>query len=526
MHFDEVFRPGNVWGMLNPAAIPQVQEISTIELFGHAVPLMYKEYLSSLQVLWFLPVGLFSDPLTGIRMLYAVYLFAGAGTGFLLFHRLWYWPAFIVTLLALTTPLLYPDVTYGFVPVIHLVPLAGAARCVVAHLRSGSRPALAGAAFLAAFSINVTSYISWTILGLGLAFVMVNPRRAWRVISTGWNPLIILTSAALGLFNYVYFNIAQGFPTARLFLERIFAVEEYNAHPIDGGQAAGAIDEAMGRVGLLTGYMDALGPITAVVAVASALVSIGVAVRAVRRGEWARYRWYYLPGLAIPVTYGAIIFSPNADRAGHFGVLAGVVEAWWVCAYLLTMRCFSKRLLMLRGRALPATLVAILAVGGLAVSRTENTELQRTGGADGFSTAIFGLHDYIKAEHITAGQILQVQWGTYAQLAFLERGEFGSPSVVWQVHAVPEIEEKGAIIANAVNNQGGDVLIPIVLDDPFPWGKDAVEAAAGALGGTLCLVEEFPQGDGTIRIQLYRLLAAQAARAAGAAARLECQSFG
>ncbi|MDR1151440.1 MAG: hypothetical protein LBK72_02990 [Bifidobacteriaceae bacterium] len=528
MAFDEVSRANNVWVWLNPDAVPQRQEVSSLSLFGHMVPLMFKTYVSAALVPWYLPLGLFADPLTGLRLLYPIYTFLGATAGFLAFRRLWYWPAAVVPLLCVASPLMYPEALYGFVTVLHVIPLVVAARLVVGYFRSGSRWALGGAAGLAALAINITVYSAWIVVGLGVSFIVVNPRRAWGILRDWRNLVMIAVGAAIGMFNYVYYNITQGFPTVRVFTDRIFALDTYNEQAIDGVTSHGVLSEAVGRIDLLPRYMDGVGPVAVAVWAACLAVCVTVAIRAIRAGAWASYRWYFLPVIGGAVAFGAILISPNADRAGHFGMLVGIIESALVCTYLMAAKAFGPAIPALRHRALPAVLVAALALGGMVASRVATEREIRVGGRNEHSTAIFGLVNYVLDNNIPSSQLLQVQWGSYSQLFFFTRGEYQSPDIVFQVLFAPT-DERVPIISDAVRDNGGDVLVPVYLmkdpvydDMDFSWAEGAVRDTARALGGELCVEQTFARADGREDIILYRVRTPEAALANP---REGCESF-
>ncbi|MDR1293383.1 MAG: hypothetical protein LBK59_00250 [Bifidobacteriaceae bacterium] len=518
MAFDEVSRANNVWVWLNPDAVPQQQEVSSLTIFGHMVPLMFKTYVSAALVPWYLPLGLFADPLTGIRLLYAIYTFAGAATGFLAFRRLWYWPATVVPLLCLTSPLMYPEVLYGFVTVLHVMPLIISARLVVGYFRSGSRWALFGAAAFAGLAINISFYSAWVVVGLGVSFVIVNPRRAWSAVRHWRNLVAVVAGAAIGLFNYVYYNVTQGFPTVRVFTDRIFALDAYNEHAIDGVASQGVLTEVGERLGLLPRYMDGVGPVAVALWAGCLAVCAAVAFTAIRTRSWASYRWYFLPVIGAVIAFGAILISPNADRAGHFGMLVGVIESALVCTYLMAAKAFGPAIPALRRRALPAILVGVLACTGALSSRVAIDRELRIGGRNEHSTAIFGLVDYV-LDNVPSSQLLQVQWGSYSQLFFFTRGEYATPGVVFQVLYEP-MDERVRIIADAVREHGGDMVVPVYLmKDPvhgdldFSWAADAVEETARALGGALCVEETFARADGREDIVLYRIRTGEVAQA-------------
>jgi hypothetical protein len=86
LQFDEVFRINNLIPLFNPEAYPYNQSIFDIHVFDVSIPLMYKQYISSVAIIPFLPICFFDNYLFGLRFLEFFYFFMSI-TGFFLLSQ-------------------------------------------------------------------------------------------------------------------------------------------------------------------------------------------------------------------------------------------------------------------------------------------------------------------------------------------------------------------------------------------------------------------------------------------------------
>lgn len=510
MQFDEVFRPNNLLPVLYPDAGPYDQSISSVTVLGKGVPLMYKEYISSASLLPYLPVALFADPVVGLRTLYLVYAIAVPSLGFLLFRDRAYWVAVVAPLLWTVSPLLYPEITFGFVDPYFLLALLPAARLFQSYVRRGGAWRVVVTGFLVGVAINVTFYATWVVVGLAVAGVVLYPRVLLDLVRR-W-VLLLATVAALlaGMVNYVYYNVTQGFPTVRPAFERIFRPDAYAENPIDFKESAGLVDEVVRHLRFVP---ELLGPAAAVIIVLVLGSLVVTAVGLVVAGRAHRLREVRLlgvPGIALVVAFGLILVSPNTTRRGHYAMLTGLLELCLVAAFVLLVR----QLPALHRRTV-ASVAVVLVVGytalGGATSRASVDRVIESGGSGFFSAAIFDLHDYLVAHDVDGSEVLQVQWGSAAQLYFLTKGELQSPSVMFQVMGAADDATRVDLVAAAVDGMGGRAYVPVYVDVAPPAGVDVdrlLHEVAVAEHGSLCLVEAFRGRGGTEDIRLYELVTA------------------
>lgn len=141
-------------------------------------------------------------------------------------------------------------------------------------------------------------------------------------------------------------------------------------------------------------------------------------------------------------------------------------------------------------------------------SRQAVQRVLRTGGDGFFSTAIFDLWDFIVDNDVNESELLQVQWGSYAQFYFLSKGEYVSPGVVFDVLGAPDEETQVSVVAAAVEELGGTVLVPVYTEVSPPAGVDVtrlLEEVADVEDGSVCTAAVFSDRALGEEIRLYRL---------------------
>ena len=507
MQFDEVFRLNNLMPVFHNDAQPYDQSISSITVLGVTVPLMYKIYISSAFLAPFLPVGLFADPLSGLRFLYLFYAVAIPSLAFLLFRTRNYWVAFTVPLLALVSPLLYPEITYGFVDLEFMLPLLVAAWLFREYLRRDRAWRLFIVALLVGVSVNMAIYAAWIVLGLGVAGVLLYRRSFWRIV-VRWRHLAALVSGlALGLLNYVYYNLTAGFPTVTPMFNRLFRPAVYAENTIDYKEPIGIVDEMISDLRYARTLLGPHAGVFLAILVAAALVTVVCAFVAARRGRFDEIRLHLVPIVALVVAFALILISPNTTRRGHYAVLVGLVELSLVCAFLLALR-FVPRVHVTQQRVIAGALALSIFTFAGTTSRHAVDAVIRTGGDGFFSSAIFDLRDYLQEEGTPATAVLQAQWGSGAQLYFLSKGTYAPPSVVGEVLGSPDLASRAAVVAAAIEASGGTSLIPVYTNASPPAGIDVtevLEAVASDEAGSVCTVEIFRDHLGGEEIRLYRV---------------------
>jgi hypothetical protein len=175
MNFDEVLRLNPLVRLVNPDARSISQAIYSVPIGSFQVPLMVKNYISSLTSIHLLPALLWGDQVFGLRVLYAVNLWLAAWLIFLSLFR--YGSLFALGSAALlaTTPHLYPEVRFGFASVVHVVCLTAAAFAWRHAFETGRTTSwfLGGAAV--GLAINLRGPTLWTVGGLFVGALLLFP---------------------------------------------------------------------------------------------------------------------------------------------------------------------------------------------------------------------------------------------------------------------------------------------------------------------------------------------------------------
>lgn len=507
MEYDEVFRVNNLVAVQQGGALPYDQAISSFEILGHSVPLMYKSYISSAFLLWYLPLGLFHDPLVGIRTLDQVSLILSAAVGFLLFRRRAYWAASGIPLLVMVSPLLYPDILFGFADVRHVIPMLVAAWFFQRFVRAEHTRDLFGSALFSAIALNISLYAAWIFAGLAVAALCFYWPTLRSVLTSVRHLGAALLASAIGCFNFLYFNLTQGFPTLRPLIDRFISPDGSNAHPIDFKQSHGVLGDAALRLPLLWGFLGSAAAVSIAIFLVAVAVTLLSFVGSLKARRIRADRVLYVPMLALLVSLAAILVSPNTTRRGHYGMLVVLLECAFFAGAVLAGRLLPKmRPATARGGAI-AMFAAFFALNA-SVSRASVDRQLVTGGQGFFSSAIFELYEYAVEDQRSELPLLQTQWGSDAQLYFLSDGSFTAPSIVFPLLGRPSEQARIQLVAQAVRAAGGAVAIPVYSNVPAVGGVDQIsllEGAAQTQGGSVCTEKVFTDRRGQEQIRLYRL---------------------
>ena len=196
-----------------PCSIPPFQ----VQLFGHQVPLMVLPYLGALKAWLYLPILEYLE-ITPV-VLRLPFVLAGAGSVYLFFRILdrvgGRWAATAGALLLATDASFLIGTSYDFGPIalLHLFLLAGIF-LVLRFEATRSTRYLAFAFFLFGLALWHKALFIWMLGGLGVATLVVIPKRMWELLSPGRVAVAIL-SFAVGALPLIYYNAATDGATLR-----------------------------------------------------------------------------------------------------------------------------------------------------------------------------------------------------------------------------------------------------------------------------------------------------------------------
>jgi hypothetical protein len=180
-----------------------------------------------------------------------------------------------------------------------------------------------------------------------------------------------------------------------------------------------------------------------------------------------------------------------------------------VSFFALSEKIFQKKYF---SKILIIVLICLILINSSVTGR-EIAKEKETKGTYNFSPAIFELNDYIHDESIQSRDIVFLEWGMYAQLYFLNKGEFKINSLVFQLYDTKSYRERRSIFKNYFVNQR-DILRSDTLY--FPVYSEGVNSRNDAIltdfkrfvvenNGTVTRIKTFYETNGDKVIYVYRL---------------------
>ena len=508
MQMDEVNRVINVIPLLNERADPIHQSTFTLNFFGVAIPLMYKEYISTACTLRFLPLAFFNDYLFGLRALYWIYFVASAIILFLVLRSKQPYMATFAPLLMVTAPLYYPEIRIGFADSLHVLFLALGCHLLSRFVSNpDSRSSLFWGAFLLFFAANQMLYFSWVIVGMTLATLLLYPDLWFQYASSLRNWIVFIFAASLGMTNFLVYNVMSGFPTVSIFFKRIFLPEEYNKRPLDYAKTKPFLEDIGEKVSQVPNFLGPHWKFFVAVTLLSFLVVLCCSLKWTREGRLRENRIYLLPFLGFSLILVLILISPKTTRAGHYVYVVPFLQIAVLTSVLLVGNLFKSR----HQSRLFVVGVPILLVGANFVASNQIvTEINRTGGTGLYSPAVFEFTDYLTEQKIDARNVVFLTWGLHTQPYFLNKGDFRINQLVFRLIDESTKEEKRLVLkyffssSKAQPEQGNRLYFPLYAQRRGDINEALIDLVE-SYGGTLKPERVFKERTGEDVIVLYRL---------------------
>lgn len=424
IEFDEVYRTNNIIPLINDNAEPYNQSILNIKLFGSNIPLMYKEYISTIFAIEYLPLKFFKDYAFGLRLLYLIYFIVFVLGFFIIVSRYTKTDyAYALTLMAITSPFLYPDVTFGFVSIEHFLFIALSLYLFCNYfINKKNILYLFFASFIFSFSANLVFYNMWIIVALVLCSLIFFPRHWIYFLSSFKRITVVCAGFFLGLFNYFVYNISNGFPTIKPLFLKIFVPQEYNKNPIDFKPTQPLLEDITYKFStIIKSFLGEYYFIYIILFLIILLIYIILLFKIIKIKRFQELKIYYFPLFVFILAFIFIIISPNTTRREHYARLVPLFEISFLMPLLLIEKIHTiNRPIKILIIMLPISLITLNCyVSNMAISLYNKTH-----GEGLFSPAIFDLNEYIKKQHIPSENIVHLEWGMYAQLYFLQKGEY------------------------------------------------------------------------------------------------------
>ncbi len=502
LSFDEVYRRNNLIPFFNAQAEPYNQSIYNFP--RTSIPLIYKNYISSLHLIpdlfW---VG-FDDYLFGLRLSYLVYFILGALALYAGLRTINQNLAFWTTLLVITNPMFFPECRYGFASPIHFLFIGLLLFLINKYLKSNHRPSYL--LFLISFFLfllpNFIFYSWWIVIASIITATIIYPKKFFRIISRPLNLVVITSGFIFGHLNFILYNRSQNYPSIRPLLNFIFNRKQYNQKPIDFSESAGFLADISNKLRMFSAQYEIPSKlfliILGLICLSYLVYSYQYKIR-----ELALKKWIWFPPMVLALTFIFILLSPNAHRSGHFVFLSPTWEIT-VALILLNLSKIWNRFKLVPVLCLNLIIIINFYGANAAVNRA-NIIL----GEKHFSPAFFQLNDYIN-DHQIKNKLIYLHWGFYSQLYFLNRGEIKSKNLIFELINNPTYDETKIIFDTFFNDPNTQALTdPIYFPLFTDWHQFTVEKFkryVSERGWTLSVEREFFETNKRPVFNLYRLI--------------------
>ena len=429
MDNDEVLRIIPVIQYFNRHATPINQSIFSIHLFGHVIPIMFKEYISSLYPFLYTPIVLFNNYFIGVRVMHLFYFIASILVFFIVFFKANRFIGLWSSLIIVTSPLLYPELREGFVHTWHFIAVALSfyffkiffndnRKCIYLFL----------AIFILSLMTNIVFYFSWIFAAFILASLLLFSDYWLIIIKSVKYVIVSILAVFLGLFNYVIYNIMNGYPTFMKLYLSIFNTSKYNKNPIDYHRLGSISEEIKIKILSLSHNFDGYYTIYFFVLILLILLSSFVFYVLIKKGKFKENRVYFLPFLIFLFTLFFILISPKAQRAGHFVFLFPAYQLAIVSMlYVLKEKILHQKLV----KYIIYISLSSFVLFNFYVSYDKISKINITGGTGLHTTAIYKLEGYIKTKKLNINKFVFLQWGMVSQLYLFNKGEMKPDSLIF-----------------------------------------------------------------------------------------------
>ncbi len=509
LHFDKVNRLNTIIHLINPKAYPDNQSIFNITIFGHQIPIMYKQYISSVSGLSsiYLPLYFFENYYVGLKFLDFTYFVLTIFLSYKLVRK-YTDLAFVFGLMLLVSPILYPKILFGFVNNIHIILFLFASHLLYLYYsnKNPNKWLLFAGFFILFFSCNLFFYNSWILAGLLATILLFFPGRVKRTLLNIKELSIILIAFFIGLFNYIVYNVAMGFPSASLFFMRLFSRDEYNLHPIDAVQAKPFSEDIAYKFNTVIPHL--LGKhyhIYYYSFMALILAYLIVLFVLIKQKVLKKYRFYFIPIFGFFVTFVLILLSPKTFRAGHYLHLSPFLELSIISIVILYMKVFTLKWI----KPVLVTILILLISLNISSSYGKIKKSRLNKGRRVFSPAIYDLNNYLDLNNIDFNSVFFSEWGLSAQIYFLNKGEkiINDYTGEFRYKHDPELSESlERNIISFINDRPGikEIFFP-VLSYKDLYVLDGLLKVVKNLGFKAERFKTFYQNDGSEIIYLYRV---------------------
>lgn len=501
MHYDEVNRTNPIFPLLYENATDNDQAIWSVKIGNKVIPMMYKEYISSIRTFVYAPsLILFENPLIALRTLYIVYFAIEMIVLYVFLRRIDLKFSLLVTFLVMLNPLLYPEFKFGFAYNFHIIFIIASSRLFIKYYKSSKLRYLFTGIFILTLGANFSFYFIWNIVAIAISSLIINFDE-WKKVFLNINSIIIvLISGSLGLFNYVMYNLFNNFPTIRVLLNSIFNSTDFQ---MDGIQSQGLFKEmiiTLDKVDIMLG-----NNILAFSILFLSMIIVWIII------TYAKYKklivvskYAYYPLLILIFTISLIIISPKPRFPYHWLHISPFFEITFITGIIYISRLFKKTTI---SKYFITIMYAIVFVLFFSTSYTETKTDNANIPIDNISSSIYDLSDYIEGHNIDGEDILFLEWGIDAQIYFLNRGEILINRIYFIGKEKEEIER--VILTTLKNCTSKNLYIPLYNSTTnalsYSDTKEGLIKVASNYGFDLTTEKEFVDKNGRNAITLYKI---------------------
>ena len=430
LQFDNVFRINNILPLLNQDAIKYNQSISNLNIGGYSIPLMYKNYISSIQILKYLPLVFFNDYYLGFKIINFIYFVIYAVGIYILLKVINKRMAIIVSIYIISNPIIYPMALFNFVRIDHIfLTLLSIYLIYLFMYKERKKKYLFWGSFILSFSANLYFYNIWTIAAIFLTSIIFFYHE-WRTILDSYKEILIsVCGFSLGFFNYIYFNVSEGFPSLKPLIFRFFNAKEYNKVAIDYVQVTSFSDEFNMKLRIFKGFFGDFFHIYIFIFISLLFLYLLILYIVLKTDKLKENRLFFLPLITTFFLFTFIMISPNAKRPEHFNYLSPFLELSIISPIIFLYKSYNRRKL----RKLLLIFTIFILVVNIVSSYTFVRESNENKGTGYYSRSVLDLNSYIIDNDINSENTLHTQWGMYAQLYFLNKGMYNINSLVFQL---------------------------------------------------------------------------------------------
>jgi hypothetical protein len=509
IQFDEVYRVNNLIPFFNPYSEPYTQAIFSINIFGTFIPIAYKSYISSATLLPHVPLFFWDDYLMGIRDLYVLYFFLSIIVFFIILSRFVNFKfSFLTSLLLATSPILFPEIRFGFAYSLHIVILSIAFYFLYLFKLKKKPIYLFMGIFLLFAGANIYFYFLWVIASLLITSIIFYKDFWKEILFSPKNVFVIVSALTLGFINFILYNLYSDFASFKPLISRIFFPSEYELNPIDYKFSPPLIEDIIRKFDAIMNFFGDFGYIYLAIGTITLLLFGLVTIKLIKQNRLYDYKNYYFCLVNSILILAFILITPNTTRAGHYCFLIPFIQLTILSLVLLSTKIYKLKNIHVFGVAI---FIILISLNGF-ITGGEITQSCEDRGKGYFSPAIFDLDEYIDKHQIDSKNILFVQWGMYSQLYFLNKGEFTIKSLVFQFLGAEDSQERVVLlekflISNYIENEQEELYFPIYkgLDTKSKQIYEDTLSSLSLHGGKIDLIATFNETNGEPLIYLFKL---------------------